>query len=499
MKKLLISLVFVVGYLILSLEILGGRLLAPFFGNSIYVWGSLIGVILVALSGGYYLGGWLSEFYRDRGKAKNIFSFLDKLFFFVVIFLLFDLFFYLSILNWLSSWDLIWGSLLAVLILFCLPMVALAATSPLVIKILSEQGAAGYSAGLVYTWGTLGSILGTFLTTFYLIPYFGSRLTLYSCFFIALLILIGLLLSINRRVAISGVIIFLISLAVLPAPILSRNVILETESAYNQIRVINKEGKILLTLNSQRDLLAQSGYSVSTSSSSWSYINNLFGVGPFVEPVNNLLILGMAAGSTVLQHRVFSPQIKIDAVEIDPKIIAIAKDKFGLREDENLKIFQADARPFLSGSRKQYDMIEIDLFWGSPYIPFYVATQEFFGLTAERLSPNGIMMMNIFAPGSQEILEPILNTIASVYPSVYKIPYHGNFIVLATRSETSLEKIKERLKEAEIAASAELRTAINYGLDYMEKYLPNKKAPIFTDDWAPTEIITYKMLRGFKI
>jgi len=499
-KQALIFLVFIAGYLIMSLEILGGRLLAPFFGNSIYVWGSLIGIILIALASGYYLGGWLSEFYRDDKKDKRGASFfLDKLFLLAAAFLLLDLFFYSSILKGLSSWNIIWGALLAAVSLFCVPMISLAAVSPLVVKILSEQKKAGYSAGLVYAWGTIGSILGTFLTTFYLIPYFGSRLTLYGCFFIALLVLVGLFLLVDRRQTLIGVFIFLISLAILPAPVLPQNVILETESVYNQIRLISKDKKILLTLNSQHDLLAQSGYLNSGSGGSWAYLDNLFEAGPLIEPVNNLLVLGMSAGATILKHQIFYPQIKIDAVEIDPKIIEIAKDRFGLKESENLKIFQADARPFLSKSQKQYDMIEIDLFQGSPYIPFYATTQEFFELTAKRLSAKGFIMMNIFAPGDQEILKPILNTVAAVYPSVYKIPLRNNFIILATRSETSLEKIKEKIKKAEAESSVEFKTALNYNWDKIEEYKINKKAPIFTDDWAPVEVITYQMLKNFKI
>ncbi len=508
-KKILVSLIFVTGYLIMSLEILGGRLLAPFFGNSVYVWGSLIGVILIALAGGYYLGGWLSELCRDKENKKEPDLFLDRLFLLAVIFLLLDLFFYASILKWLSSWDIIWGALCSALILFCVPMAALAAVSPLVIKILAEQEKTGYSAGLVYAWGTMGSILGTFLTTFWLIPYLGSRLTLYICFFIALLALVGLFLLVNRRQIITGVVILLISLATLLPPALPQDVILETESVYNQIKLINKEGKILLTLNSQRDSLAQSGHADPNTGSSWSYLDSLFGVGPLIEPVDNLLVLGMAAGSTILQHQTFSPQIKIDAVEIDPRIIKIAKDEFGLKENENLRIWQADARPFLAKSQKQYDMIEIDLFQGSPYIPFYVATQEFFEATAEHLSPNGIIMMNVYAPGRREILEPILNTLASVYPSVYKIPLRNNFIILATNSKTSTEEIREKLKKQEEKVSAGLGVtanytcglgaALNYSWNNIELYQSTKKAPIFTDDWAPVEAITYKMLKSLKI
>ncbi len=481
----------------MSLELLGSRVLAPYFGASIYVWGSLIGLILTALAGGYYLGGWLAELPQNQGESSK--RFLDKLFLVVAVFLLFDLFSYVAILKWLSSWDAVWGTLAASLMLFCVPMVALAAVSPLVIKILSEQEKTGKAAGLVYAWGTAGSILGTFLTTFWSVPYFGSRLTLYGCFFISLLVLVGLFLMVDRKIILLPILFFLISLAVLSSSVLVQGVILETESAYNQIRLINRDGKILLTLNSQQDSLVHSGYSNISSGDNWSYLNNLFGVGPLIKPVDSLLVLGMAAGSTVLQHQAFSPQIKIDAVEIDPKIIAIAKEQFGLKENENLSIWQADARPFLSNNQKQYDMIEIDLFQGGPYSPFYTMTQEFFELTSKRLSQNGFIMMNVFAPGHQELLGPVLNAIASVYPSVYKIPLRSNFIILATRSATSLEAIKNELEGAIKLAPEDLKPAVVYVQDYIEPYEANKKAPIFTDDWAPVEKITYRMLKGLNL
>ena len=494
MKKLFIFIAFAAGYLIMSLELLGFRLLAPYFGNSIYVWGSLIGLILAALAGGYYLGGWLA----DNKKADL--GLLAKLFSAAVLFLLADLFFYLPVLKELAGGSVIWGALAATLAIFFAPMVILAAISPVVIKILSAREKIGQAAGLVYAWGTAGSILGTFLTSFVFIPYFGSRLTFWSCFFLALIVLAVLLLvSGNERKRIFwAVLFFLISLAAWHSPILPKNVILETESVYNRIRLIDKEGKLLLTLNSQRDSLVHSGYSSPSSNNSWLYLGGLFGVGPLIKPVNSLLVLGMAAGSTILQHQVFSPQIKIEAVEIDPRIIEIAKGKFGLKESESLKIFQDDARPFLARSKKQYDMIEIDLFQGSPFIPFYVLTREFFQSVFSHLNSQGLMMMNIYAPGQQEILAPILATMNSVFPAVYTIPIDNNFMVLATRSETNLKEIKNQIKNAKLEARPDLRLVIDYALDFIQEYQPNQKSPVFTDDWAPVETITYQMLKGIR-
>ena len=492
MKRLLIFIAFIAGYLIMSLELLGFRLLAPYFGYSIYVWGTLIGLILAALAGGYYLGGWLA----DKKAAQNLF--LKLLYLATGIFLFVDLFFYPTILKYLVNWGVIWGSLAATFLIFLIPMVALAAVSPIIIKILTTQEKTGHAAGLVYAWGTIGSLLGTFLTAFVLIPYFGSRLTLYSCFFLALAILVTILLADGERKQILFLgLFFLISLVTLRPPILASGVILETESAYNQIRLVDTPKMVLLTLNSQRHDLSQSGY-VKNGTLIGKYID-LFNIGPIITPVKNLLVLGMSGGVSVRQHQQYSPETKIDAVEIDPKVVAIAKERFGIREGDNLKIFEADARPFLEKSEKKYDMIEIDLFQGSPYIPFYVISREFFQSAYSHLSSDGLLMMNVFAPGRQEILAPTLATINSVFPSVYTIPIYDNFMVLATRSTTSLEEIKNRIVQVKAQVSPDLKVAVDYTSDSIQEYQPDKKTPIFTDDWAPVELLTYRMLKGLKL
>jgi spermidine synthase len=290
---------------------------------------------------------------------------------------------------------------------------------------------------------------------------------------------------------------FLISLPSLSAPALPANVILETESAYNQIRLVESEKMISLVLNSQRFNLAQSGFVKDGALVNFSLVD-LFNLGPIIAPVKNLLVLGMAGGVSVRQHQRYAPEVKIDAVEIDPEIIAIAKTRFGISENDNLKIYEADARPFLAQSHKTYDMIEIDLFQGSPSIPFYALTQEFFQSAFDHLSPGGLMMMNIFAPGRGEILEPALATIASVFPSVYTIPIRSNFVVLAARSPEGPEEIKNKIKEAQNKISPDLALVVDFTLNFLEKYQSDKKVAVFSDDWAPVELITFRMLKDFR-
>jgi len=490
-KKLLIFVVFVAGYLIMSLELLGFRLLAPYFGNSIYVWGSLIGLILAALSVGYYFGGWLVDEYPQE-------KILPWLFGGAAVFLLAILFLYNPILGYLSSLSVIWGSLLSTFLIFGVPMVALAAVSPVIIKILADQEKTGRSAGSVYAWATLGSLSGTFLTAFILIPYFGSRLTLYSCFFLALIVLVTLFLKDEIKNFFILGLVFFISLFSLQRPALPSNVILETESAYNQIRLVDMPKYVLMTLNSQRYNLSQSAYVKNGTLFNISLID-LFNVGPIITPVKNLLILGMSGGASVRQFQQYFPEVKIDAVEIDPKVIQIAAERFGVKANENLNIYEADARPFLTKSQKEYDMIEVDLFQGSPYTPFYTLTQEFFKSTSTNLSQEGVLMMNIYAPQGQEILAPALATISSVFPSVYTIPINDNFVVLATKSKTDLETIKNKIKAAQKSISPDLILATNYTSDLIQEYQPDKKTPVFTDDWAPVETLTYQMLLGLKL
>ena len=364
--------------------------------------------------------------------------------------------------------------------------------------ILSEEEKAGYSAGLVYAWGTVGSIAGTFLTTFVLIPYLGSRLTLYSCFFIALLVLVGLLLFAGRRQTLLCVFIFLISLVVLPAPILSQNVLLEAESAYNQIKLVKKNELIYMILNSPNSALAHSVYVKDGTLMNVSLID-LFNVGAEVVAAKDILVLGMAGGASVRQFQQYFPEAKIDAVEIDPKIVEIAKEKFEISESEKLKIYIDDARPFLVKSGKKYDLIEVDLFQGSPYIPFYVLTREFFKNINNSLSEGGVMVMNLYAPAKKEITGPALTTIAAAFPSVYEIPIGDNLLVLATKTKMSVEEVREKIKNAFVAEKADLESINEYALRNISEFVANKKAPIFTDDWAPVELITHKMIKGLRL
>jgi len=164
------------------------------------------------------------------------------------------------------------------------------------------------------------------------------------------LILVGLLL-VDRRQAIVGVFAFLISLAVLSAPTLPQNVLLETESAYNQIRLVQKNELVYMILNSPNINLVHSVYAKDRTLMNLSLVD-IFNIGAEITSAKNILILGMAGGSSIRQFQQYFPEAKIDAVEIDSKIVEIAKEKFGISESEKLKIYINDAGPFLAKAEK---------------------------------------------------------------------------------------------------------------------------------------------------
>ena len=168
-KNVLVSLLaFTSGFVIMSLELLGGRLLAPYFGSSIYVWGSVITVFMLALSAGYLTGGWLSLFNPSLKRFSLIF--------FASAATLYPL----ALINELlvakvfeTITDPRWGSLLAALILFTLPTVILGLISPYAVRLLVvDVDRAGNTAGRLYFVSTIGSALGTLATSFYFVLWF---------------------------------------------------------------------------------------------------------------------------------------------------------------------------------------------------------------------------------------------------------------------------------------------------------------------------------------
>ena len=470
---------FITGGAILVLEVLGFRLFAPYFGSSVYVTGTLVGIVLAALSLGYFVGGSLA----DRRPEERIMyaAILAAAGYLAVVMLV-----YRALLEAFQTWGLVAGTLAAACTIFVPPMLALSIVSPYLVRLAAVDERIGSVAGRMFAVSTLGSIAGSFLATFVLVPGLGSHATLLGCVLVLVLVGAGGLWWTTGRTAPALV----ASLLFLPsyAP-LDPGVVFSTESAYNTIEVRDADGLRIMTLNRSR---WRQSYLARPEQELLETYREYFLLAPFLTEVRDVLILGASAGASLTELQHFFP-VAVDAVDIDPEVLRLAERYFTVRQDADTRLIAADARPFLATAARRWDFVEIDLFHGGPDMPFYVATREFFALVQARLAPRGVVMMNVlgsFAPGRDELVRAVGRTMASVFPSVYAMPFSGNTVLVATAHQTDLAALRARLEGVSVEA---LRPLAGSMRDTLQVLPPDDRPPL-TDDHAPVEQMTHRLV-----
>ncbi|MDP3733850.1 MAG: fused MFS/spermidine synthase [Nanoarchaeota archaeon] len=483
-KKFLFLTAFIAGFVVMALEIVAFRIFAPYFGFSIYVSGTLISIVMIALSVGYYYGGQLAD---RKGDQTTLFRWI----FYSMIYVFATLISYKYILSFFSTMFMT-GIVLSSLLLFGFPMIVLSMVSPYIVKIISRSDGVGQAAGNISAVGTVGAIAGTLIPTFLLIPHIGSFATYAFCALLLLGIVIFFFTSNNKW--------FLLNLLFIPALFIPTtsiddNVVLTEESAYNTIKVIHDDTLgYQLRLNDNGNI--QSIYDAQNKFNKDFYFYYL-NAAPLINDASSVLVLGMGAGTSP-QQMIKLYGLSVDAVEIDSDIVAVAQQYFGLDDvQENLHIFVDDARSFLKKTAKKYDLIEIDMYQGGLYVPFYVLTQEFFEETETALNSDGVVVMNVLshsrAADGDLLFTSVGNTLASVFPTVLYLDLHSaNIIFFASNEDLSLSEVQERIRTnapADMPLFQEMAQAL-------QQYQPLQDVEILTDDNAPIEQLTYKVLAG---
>jgi spermidine synthase len=472
----------VTGAIVMAMELTAFRLYAPYFGNSIYVWGSMISVVMLALAVGYGLGGWIA----DQRASDTVLYFIvlgSGVYQLLIVFVARAV-----MLKLWQSGDFL-GPVLATVIIFGPPMVALAMTSPFVIRLLARAGHVGITVGNVFAMSTAGSVAGVLGTSFYLVPRFGTRVTMeILC---GASIVVGAFGLMMRRKAAVLLALPAALLFVAPIPKTPPTVLWSGESAYNRIFVIENKGLRLLALNDPR--FAQTIEKVDGGGSGF-YLDE-FALGPVIVPAKNLLVLGMGAGGSIQVSKAVVPDIEIDAVEIDPEVVRVAHEFFALpQNDPRLHVHIADARPWLAEHPAKNDLVHIDLFQGGPYVPFYLTTVEFFRLVKSRMADSGVLIVNVYDKSSrQELLEAMGATLRQVFPSLERLSRaDGNHILFAFAEKRELAETVARLKRG--AGPPWVRELALKAAGEMVAFEARAGAVIFTDDRAPIEEMTRRML-----
>lgn len=474
------------GLVVMALELVAFRLYAPHFGYAEDVWGSMIGVVLLALTCGYALGGRLADRSKD---AQPLFVAIGA----SAIYQAAILAIVIDLLEWCADLPPRTGPVVATLLIFMAPMTLLAMTGPYVTRLLARDAHVGAVAGNVSAVSTVGSIVGVFGTSFWYVPTFGVRATLVACVVVSAVIALAGLAAMRRRAALVGIV-PLVILPFLPPFGWGEGTVYVRESEYNLVRVFERNGVRFLALNDERT--AQTIRPVDGSLGHRYF--DLFMFGPALAHGDRTLVLGMGAGGSVWATRLAAPTAEIDAVEIDPEVVEAARRFFELPTDGRMHVHTEDARRYLRDTRASYDVVHVDLYQGGNVQPFYLVTRETFARVREVLEGDGVMVMNVYdGASSQRLLASVVRTIHESFPSVYVIDAGlRNHVVFAFPRETSPDDI-----EARLSRDLEAEGMPHVAADFVHKERGNfepawidENAPVFTDDLAPVERITREMI-----
>ncbi len=525
-------LVFGAGICTLGIELTASRLLAPYFGTSQLIWANVIGLTLLYLTAGYTLGGRIADRRPQLGLLCTLIAVAGG--FAALIPLLSQ-----PILHWslsaFSSYSVgvFLGSLLGVLALFSVPVTLLGMVSPFAIRLaIRDTEAAGKAAGNLYAISTLGSIIGTFLPVLLLIPLVGTALTIYIFAAGLLLIAIPGLWMERRRTAVaiaSVALIAIIIIAIFPpsgpikvADCSGCSLILEDDSAYNYIQVVERDqgaqGQMIgLVLNEGQAIhsiyypkFAQTNNPADLlTGGPWDF----YAVAPYIYPnrdpqtINSMAMVGSAAGSVPKQFlALYGSDAVVDGVEIDPRIAELGREYFAMHDVDyyharnetpefpNFVTHIADGRVYFAKTDRKYDIIGMDAY-KQPYIPFHLTTKEFFETVRDHLNPGGVAVVNAGKPGSDYRLANVLaSTMSSVFAQVYMIDVPNNFNTMIIGVPASVGDGIANF-EANLARmdNPVLRHVMQQALDSNSRKLPlrrwdpSSESRVFTDDKAPVE------------
>jgi spermidine synthase len=489
-NRYLYVLVFVVGSASLGAEIAAARLMAPFFGASTIVWANTIGVVLVALSIGYWLGGRIAD-RRPQLRGLCLLVLAASVLVAAIPFVA-QPFLDVSVdaLDEISAGAFV-GSLIGVLFLIAVPVILLGAVAPYAIRLaIPDVEHAGSVAGRLYAVSTAGSLVGTWLAALLLIPLIGTQRT-----FLAFAAAIALVAAAGLGWRFVVVPAALVAVMALPVGTVKGSddgeVIYETDTEYQYVRVVEEpDGDRLLELNEGQAVHSLYRPGTYLTGDVWDgYLTYPFAA--LDQPPERIAILGNAAGTTARAYGNYFPETQIDGVEIDGELTEVGERFFGL-DNPNLTTHHEDARPWLRRSEGGYDAIMVDAY-RQPYIPFYLATREFFELVRDRLAPGGVVIVNAGHPEGNDDLEKVLGrTMSEVFPTVIRDPLEPtNTLLLGSEAPASGAHLRDAAGElpGELGNLAAQQAArIGPRLD---------GGSVYTDDRAPVEWLIDRSILGY--
>jgi predicted membrane-bound spermidine synthase len=508
---------FASSFCVMVIELVAGRMLAPAIGVSLYTWTSIIGVILAGIALGNYLGGRIADRYASPSLLATV-LFAGTLATLAIL----PMTKTITAIEWFSSLHLMLNSTLRVACIFFLPAIILSMVSPLVIKLtLADLGKTGGVVGTIYACSTVGSILGTFMTGFYFVLWFGTRTTIWLV--VAALMLIGIMAWFSWKIphrwafSIKNIIMWILALLVILSAITlltfrdSWQQSYTKESNYYSINVMTFDSggepgtktRIMKVL--ALDHLIHSYVTLDEPTLiHYDYLKVFAGLIKYWtrdNPQPAVLQLGGGGYSLPRYLEVTYPGSSNDVVEIDPVVTEVAYQELGLPRDTRINTYNQDARIFLSNpsTRSKYNIIIGDVFndLGTPY---HLTTIEFDRMVKASLKDGGVYLVNVIDDYLRgEYMSAHMNTLKHVFNYVYlftgymntETSYGGTFVIAATDRKIDFSDFNRfRSENGDYGKLMQ-----NEGEKEVEEYLAQRKPILLTDDYAPTDVLVAPLFR----
>jgi spermidine synthase len=529
----ILATVFLSGGVLLGVEIAASRVLAPFFGNSLFIWASIIGVILGGLAAGYWLGGALADRFPSPWTLAAVVAagavavlaipLLDE-----------------PVIEWVLAWDpgARLDPVLCAVVLFGPMSVLLSAVGPVAVRLqVQAVRRVGRVAGRTFAISTAGSIAGTFVTAFWLIPELGVEQLLW--FAAAALFATAALGGLAGRLpaVVAGALVLAVATGAYAVSLGTQRIgpltetsarnwsplyrlhgygygdarefrtapqradirtVFAEDTRYHRLAVVEDADTRYLRFDNSLQSAMYVGQPFRTR---FSY-TDLFHLGvAYNADARRVLYVGLGAGSSPKRLWRDFPSVQIEAVELDPVVVDVAYRYFGVPRDPRLRVVVGDGRRHLADSERRWDVIVIDAFFADA-IPAHLVTQEFLELARTRLAPGGVVVTNaigaIAGPGSR-LFRSVYKTYRTVFPSVAVHPailpgdrgdeQYRNLIVVATEkalpARTVLGQRWDEIRRGAPSAP-ELAKPI---ADRHDAEIPTADVPVLTDDYAPTDAL----------
>ena len=527
--------VFLSGAVLLGVEIAASRVLAPTFGSSLYVWGSLIGIVLTGLAVGYWVGGVAADRMPSPYLLVSVLALGAVL---VALVPVLDEAVLARIVEWDPGPRL--DPLLAAAILFGPLSIVLASASPIAVRLAaSSLQRLGRTAGRLFSISTAGSIFGTFVTAFWLVPGHGTDqvLAIGASTLVAAALVVTLALRLRTAsIALAGALVGGLALVVSLAPggqgelggVAAQNwsplyrlreqrtpgpldpaaigalgeqftVRAARETQYHRMVVADDSDSRYLRFDSS----FQSGMWLDDPYRARFRYTDYLNLGLVHRPASrDILFVGLGGGSSPKRMWRDFPRLRLQAVELDPDVVEAAYRWFDLPRDPRLAVDVDDGRRWLTRHEKRWDVIVIDAFYADS-IPFHLATREFLQLVRERLAPDGVVVVNVIGAvtGSEsKLLRSLTKTYRSSFSTVLLYPvfdgvgdrnptYTRNVILVATDAAApSTTFLRARWKA--IRKVAPQAPNLDHAIaDRWRHPVRVDDVPVLTDDYAPTDAL----------